>query len=181
MLGFAGGASGKESACQCRRCKKRGLDPWARKIPWRRKRQATPIFLPGKFHGQRSLAGCSPWGRKESVRTEPRNTHTATCLLPVSSVCEPSFCRKPGCYPGTVCGCKTIAPYVKLPGKRNVLGTMVSWLWNSNQARKPLKRNCHTQLPTRWTLRTSISLKAEKFFGLRSWQSLMNYFNSFEY
>ena len=41
---------------QCRRC---GLDPWVRKIPWR-KRPLTPVFLPGKSHGQRSLVGCSP-------------------------------------------------------------------------------------------------------------------------
>ena len=39
-------------------------------IPWRRKWQPTPVFLPGEFHGQRSLAGCSPWGRKESDMTE---------------------------------------------------------------------------------------------------------------
>ena len=37
------------------------------KIPWRRKWQLTPVFLPGEFHGQRSLTGCSPWGR-ERVR-----------------------------------------------------------------------------------------------------------------
>ena len=37
---------------------------------WRRKWQSTPVFLPGKSHGQRSLVGCSPWGRKESVTTE---------------------------------------------------------------------------------------------------------------
>ena len=54
--------SGRESAHQCRRCR---LDPWAGKIPWRRKWQSTPVFLPGKSHGQRSLAGYSPWGRKE--------------------------------------------------------------------------------------------------------------------
>ena len=58
--------SGKESACQCRRC---GFHPWVRKIPWRRKWQLTPVFLPGKSHGQRSLAGCSPWGRTESDMT----------------------------------------------------------------------------------------------------------------
>ena len=39
------------------------FDPWVRKIPWRRKWQPTP-FLPGKSHGQRSLAGYSPWGLK---------------------------------------------------------------------------------------------------------------------
>ena len=48
--------SGKESACQCRR---HGFHPWVRKIPWRRKCQPTPVFLPGEFHGQRSLAGYS--------------------------------------------------------------------------------------------------------------------------
>ena len=41
--------SSKESACQCRT---RGFDPWIRKIPWSRKRQLTPVFLPGKFYGQ---------------------------------------------------------------------------------------------------------------------------------
>ena len=59
-MGFPGGAGGKEPACQCRRFKKRGLDPWVGKIPWRKVRQPTPVFLPGESHGQRSLAGCSP-------------------------------------------------------------------------------------------------------------------------
>ena len=39
---------------------------WVGKIPWRRKRQSTLVFLPGKFHGHRSLAGFSPWGGEES-------------------------------------------------------------------------------------------------------------------
>ena len=43
-------------------------------IPWRRKWQPTPVFLPGEFHGERSLAGYSPWGRKESDTTEQVNT-----------------------------------------------------------------------------------------------------------
>ena len=46
--------SGKESATQCKRS---GFDPWVRKIPWRRKWQSTPVFLPGESRGQRSLAG----------------------------------------------------------------------------------------------------------------------------
>ena len=53
--------SGKESACQCRRLK---FNPWVRKIPWRRKWQPTPVFLPGESHEQRSLAGYSSWGHK---------------------------------------------------------------------------------------------------------------------
>ena len=59
-MGFPGGASGKESTCPCRRHKRCGLDPWAGKIPWRRKWQPTPVFLPGKFLRQRSLMGYSP-------------------------------------------------------------------------------------------------------------------------
>ena len=42
---FTGGASGKESTCQCRRHKRCGFNPWVRKIPWRRKWQPTPVFL----------------------------------------------------------------------------------------------------------------------------------------
>ena len=48
-----------------------GFDPQIGKIPWRRKWQFTPVFLPGEFHGWRSLAGHSPWGRKELDTTEP--------------------------------------------------------------------------------------------------------------
>ena len=43
-----------------------GFDSWVRKIPWRRKWQLIPVFLPGKFHGQRSLSSYSSWGHKES-------------------------------------------------------------------------------------------------------------------
>ena len=45
-------------------CRGRGFDLWVRKIPWRRKWQPTPVFLPGESHGQRSLVGYSPWGHK---------------------------------------------------------------------------------------------------------------------
>ena len=109
-LGFPGGASGKESSCQCRRHKRHvqsllticyiylhGLPWWLRwwrvvlpmqetqvpslgqKIPWRRKWQPTPVFLPGKLDEQRSLAGYSPWGRKESDTTEYTCMH-ACCI-----------------------------------------------------------------------------------------------------
>ena len=52
---------GTETACQCRRC---GFNPWVRKMPWRRKWPSTPVFLPGKSHGQRSLVGYCPWSCK---------------------------------------------------------------------------------------------------------------------
>ena len=69
-LGFPGGASGKEPASQCRRHKRLRFNPWVRKIPWRRPWQPTPVFLPGESHGQRSMVGHSPWGRKEWDVTE---------------------------------------------------------------------------------------------------------------
>ena len=63
---FPGGSDGKEFTCQCRRYWRLRFDPWVRKISWRRKWQPPPVFLPGKSHGQRSLAGYSPWGSKDS-------------------------------------------------------------------------------------------------------------------
>ena len=59
--GFPAGSVVKRICLQCRRP---GFDPRVRKIPWRRKWQPTPVFLPGESHGQRSLAGSSPWGRR---------------------------------------------------------------------------------------------------------------------
>ena len=53
-VGFPGGASGKEPAYQCKRQRRRGFNPWIGKIPWSRKWQPTPVFLPGESHGQRS-------------------------------------------------------------------------------------------------------------------------------
>ena len=69
------GWGGKESACQCRRHKRCKFNPWIGKIPWRKKWQPTPVFLPGQFHGQRSLVGYSLWGCKELDMTE-QSTHT---------------------------------------------------------------------------------------------------------
>ena len=60
-LGFPWWLSGKESACQCRRHKQCRFDPWVGNIPWRKKWQPSPLFLPGKSHGQRSLVVYSLW------------------------------------------------------------------------------------------------------------------------
>ena len=54
---------GKESLCLCRR---HGFDPWVGRIPWRRKWQPIPVFLPGESHGQMSLMGYSPWDRSQT-------------------------------------------------------------------------------------------------------------------
>ena len=74
LTGFPGGAIGKEPACQCRR---QGFDPWVSKIPWRRAWHPTPVFLPGEFYGQRSLAGYSPY--RFRVRHDSSNL-ARTCL-----------------------------------------------------------------------------------------------------
>ena len=86
--GFSGGTVDKESACQCKRHKRSGFNPWVRKISLRRKWQPTLAFLPGQSHGQRSLVGYSPWGHKESDTTERAHTHihaptgeAASCTL----------------------------------------------------------------------------------------------------
>ena len=112
-VGFPGGASGKEPACQCRRHETRGFEIWVGMIPWRKARQTTPVFLPGESqgawwttvhrvaksltwlkqlgaqrtmtvflpgesHGQRSLAGYSPWGRKGQTGFSNDTTSTST-------------------------------------------------------------------------------------------------------
>ena len=68
--GFPGGDTDKEPACQLSRRERCRFDPWVGKVPWRRAWQPTPVFLPGEPHGQRSPAGYSPWGRKESEMME---------------------------------------------------------------------------------------------------------------
>ena len=78
-LGFPGGSVVKNPPANAGRC---GFHPWVGMIPWRRKWQSTPEFLPGKSHGQRSLVGCSPWGHKESDRTDRACTHLFICSKP---------------------------------------------------------------------------------------------------
>ena len=69
----------EESACQRRRLwrhKRHEFNSWVGKILWRRKWLPTPVFLPGKFHGERRLAGCSPWGHKELDMIECTRMYT---------------------------------------------------------------------------------------------------------
>ena len=70
--------SDKESACQSRR---HGFNLWVGKIPPSRKWQCTLVFLPGKFHGQRSLGSYSPWSSKGLDTTEHAHTHNIICVL----------------------------------------------------------------------------------------------------
>ena len=85
------GIRGKESTCQCRRQKTCGFGPWVRKIPWRRKWQSTPVFLPGESHGQRSLMGYSPWGHKSWTWLKWLTMHTHISFFNKSSSCSLIF------------------------------------------------------------------------------------------
>ena len=67
--------SGKESACQSRRCRRPGFDPWVGKIPWKRKWQPTPVSLPEKSHGQRSMVCYSPWVAKSQIQPSDWHFH----------------------------------------------------------------------------------------------------------
>ena len=68
----------KESTCQCRRCE---FNPWDGKIPWRRKWQLAPVFLPGKSYGQRRLAGYTLGACKELDMTEYTHMWAALRML----------------------------------------------------------------------------------------------------
>ena len=78
FMGLPSWCSGKESTCQGMRCNRRDFDPWFRKILWRRKWQPPPVFLPGKFHGQKSLVTYSLWDHKELDMIEHVRAHTHT-------------------------------------------------------------------------------------------------------
>ena len=74
IQGFPDGSNGRV----CLQCRRPGFNPWVGKMPWRRKWQPTPVFLPGGPHGQRSLAGYSPWDCTESEMTKHVQAHVCT-------------------------------------------------------------------------------------------------------
>ena len=97
-VGFPGGADGQEPACQHRRRESCWFNLWVRTIPWSRKWKPTPVSLPGESHGQRSLAGYSSWGPRESGRLMHTHAHTIcaqSCPTPVAS-CGLMDCSPPG-------------------------------------------------------------------------------------
>ena len=71
-------------------CGRPGFDPWVGKIPWKRAWQPIPVFLSGESHGQRTLAGCCPWGHKESDTTEWLSTHIWASQVVLVSGKEPT-------------------------------------------------------------------------------------------
>ena len=107
--------------------RKLGVDPWVGKIPGRRERLPTPGFWPGEFRGQRSLAGYTPWGRKQSCKTDqlslllfktsrnavkPADVHfqiRTSCLSGDRWKCS-GDCPRGGCSTGQAGRCKVQRP-----------------------------------------------------------------------
>ena len=79
-MGFPGCSVSKESTCKAGDAEE-GSIPGSGRSPWRRAWQPTPVFIPGEFHGQRSLAGYSPWGHEESDTTEATEHACTNALL----------------------------------------------------------------------------------------------------
>ena len=69
--------------CPPLQCRRYGFHPWVRKFPWRRKRQPTPVFLPGEFHGQRSLLGYSPLSHNKLDMTKQLTPSTTLLKIKV--------------------------------------------------------------------------------------------------
>ena len=92
IVGFPGGSSGKEPACQCRRRKRCGFDPWVAKIPWTKKWNPTPVFLPGESYGQRNLMGYSPWGHRDSDMIKHTSSSIIIILLVISPFMSINIC-----------------------------------------------------------------------------------------
>ena len=106
----SGWLSRKESSRPCKRCTRLRFNPWVGKIPWRRKWQPIPVFLPEKSHGQRSLADYSPWGSEELDVSEhaptfyrsvlPAGQGSVTSSLGSLRVpTPPASCPHPGLHP----------------------------------------------------------------------------------
>ena len=103
-LVYLGMSSGKESACQYRRCKRCRFDPWVGKIPWRRNWQHTPIAFPGKFHGQRSWwasvhGAAKSWTRVSTAHSVLHSTLPLLLMLFTQScptLCDLMDCGMPG-------------------------------------------------------------------------------------
>ena len=117
-----GGSEVKASACICLQCGTPGFDPWLGKIPWRRKWQPTPIFLPGESGGRRSLVGYSPRGCKESDTTEQLHFQSDIEVLSGRSVV-----KNPSANAADV---NVILVLERAPGKGNGSPLQYSWLGN---------------------------------------------------
>ena len=115
---FPGGSVVKESACQCRRGRRDGFDPGVGKMPWRKRRQPVPLFLPGESQGQRSLAAV--YDHKEAGTAEWLRTAAAHLLRPLDR-------PRPSGLPEGVRWVSGLAPWLSRSQDR--LGFPWGWRW----------------------------------------------------
>ena len=119
ILGLSWWLSGKDSSCQYRSCRTCRFDPWVGKTLWRRKWQPTPVFLPGKSHGQRSLAGYCPWGCKELDTAEHACRHATIFLVWIALF--PQVPDPPLLEHNHSCSDSALSPAQKRGGKENLV------------------------------------------------------------
>ena len=108
-MGFPGSSDSKEPACNAGELS--SVPGWGR-FPWRRKWPPNPVFLPGQFHGQRSLVDCSPWSRKELDMTE---------WLSLFQVINNKSCSSLQ-YSPPILGCQLPCPLPQGSGERTLRG-----------------------------------------------------------
>ena len=147
-------------------------ETWAGKISWSRKWQPTPVFLSGKSHGQRSLVGHSPWGRKGPDTTEWQNTHTH------STSCESPGWRKhtlESRLPGetSISSDMQMTPPLWQKGKRNYraswwnwMGELKSWLKTQHSKHQDHDIQSHHVTANRW--RNNGNCERLYFLGLQN-------------
>ena len=146
--------NGKESTCKCRRRRRHEFSLWVGKTVWRRKWQPTLVFLSGKSHRRRSLAGYSPWGCKELHVTK----HARTCMAK-GQACAGALCTDmpqtgsrvngtshplcgalvhPPTFPRTLChlSCPIPCPLYCLPQHPPILKSLV-WISHSPPSPTP--------------------------------------------
>ena len=106
--GFPGGASGKETTCQCSRIRDSEFHPWVGKIPWRRVRQCTPIFLPGETHGEGYRVA------KSQTQLKWLKTHIHVCIYVYICMCVCVCIYMCMCIYVYVCMCVCVYMYICL-------------------------------------------------------------------
>ena len=117
-----------------------GFDSWVGNIPCKRAWQPTPVFLPGEFHGQRSLAGYSPWGCKESVGHDWAAEHINAQMTDENAEIADDNTRSWGAWL-----CRRHTHWSQLTPTRsveiqNVNSTKCWWCWWKNEVEQPLFR-----------------------------------------
>ena len=125
---------GKELACQCRRFKRCGFNPWVGKIPWGRKWQPTPVFLPGKSQRQRSLAAtvhgvAKSWTQLSHQTTPPGPLPHLLCSCHTSLLV---FHAHTNLLPQGLCACYTSClecppPDPSMAGTYPSFGSQLRW------------------------------------------------------